>query len=366
MWGDPGVTELLQLAENSISVPSVAGGQNSITMSRAGILKRMRFRMVTNVDVTGFTTAPGKSAYGPLAAINNIAVKANGSIDLFNMSGFGMTVYNEVENRDGSILDHPVTIAAFNVADAIEQTSYAAIGAAGNFTAAMPFEVQFSLPMNIRGLNQEIGLWILQNQAIDVNCKVQFNPQWQLAAANNAVYSAGTGSTYALNAASQLFIERELYDVPADPKNFPRLDWAHQIIEYSVPWTGNFSRFNLPRSGLLLRAIIINLDTTAGGGAPVEYTDVNSCAWIYGANRTPIQRTGSFITQEYLQDYGRLPSKGVLVLDFYKWGFDGLKLVKDTDVLANLRIETKFTATAAGTQLVLLDRLYPVAASAQQ
>ncbi len=365
MWGDMGVTELLQLSEDSIVVPALTGGQKSATLSRAGILKRMRFRMKSAVDVGVFAAAATLSPYGPLAAIDTLSVKANGSIDMIQLSGFGATVYNEVQNRDGSILDRPTAIAALNVADAADLATYSTLAAVGTKTATYPFEVQFALPMSIRGLQQEIGLWILQNQAIDVNVKVQFNPLYTEAGVTPfAVWSgAALGNTVTLNAASQLFMERELYDVPSDSKNFPSLSWAHQVIEYTQTFTGSFSRFNLPRSGLLLRAIIINLGAT---NLPVEYTDTPHVKWVYGANRTPIDRSGEFLTHEYLSDYNRMPPKGVEVLDFYKWGDDGLKLVKDTDNLANLRIETNFTATATGTQKIILDRLYPVAGNVGQ
>jgi len=215
------------------------------------------------------------------------------------------------------------------------------------------------LPMTIRGQQQEIGLWMLQNQAIDVNVNVFFNPLYAAVATNDSVWSGGT-LTAALDTASELQLERELYDVPTDPKNFPRLDWAHQIIEYSVPFTGSFSRFNIPRSGLILRMLVINLDSS---GNPVEYSDVTSLSWIYGANRSPIVRTGDKIVSEYLQDYNRQPPKGTLVLDFYKWGENGLKLVKDSEVLANLRGETRFATTTTGTQKIIIDRLYPVASA---
>lgn len=362
MWGDPGVTELEQLVENPVVVPSLAGGNKSVTMSRAGFLKKLRFLMVSSINVSANTTGPGKSPYGPLAAINNISVKANGSVDLVSMSGYGAAVYNEVANRDGSVLAHPLNTAVLNVADSLALAAYPAIGntITGNFVAQFPFEFNFALPVNIRGQMQEIGLWMLQNQAIDVNVNVQFNPLYAAAASYDAVYSGGTGITATMNAASELQIERELYDVPADPKNFPSLAWAHQIVEYTVPFTGGFSPFNIPRSGLLLRAIVINQNTS---NDPIEYTDVSSLAWKYGANRTPIDRTGDKITSEYLQDYNRQPPKGALVLDFYKWGEQGLKLVKDTQALANLRLETRFASGTSGTQRIILDRLYPVAAS---
>lgn len=358
-WGDPGVTELLQLSENSAPVPALGGGQKSVTMSRAGFLKKLRFLFKASVDVSAYTSGSQISPYGPLAGINNLSIKANGQIDLVNISGLGATVYNEIQNRDGSVLARPLNIAELNVADSLKLGRYDTIAATGNKVAQFPFEFNFALPMTIRGKLEEIGLWMLQNQAIDVNVAVNFNPLYAAVATNDAVWSGGT-LTAALNTASELQIERELYDVPSDPKNFPRLDWAHQVIEYTNTFTGSFARFNIPRSGLILRVIVINLDAN---GALVEYSDVSSMSWIYGANRSPIVRTGDKIVSEYLQDYNRQPPKGVLSLDFYKWGENGLKLVKDSDVLANLRLETKFATTTSGTQKIIIDRLYPVGAA---
>jgi len=359
MWGDPGVTELLQLQENSITVPALGGGQRAVTLSRAGFLKKLRFYMKNVVNVSAYTSGSQKTVYGPLASIANLAVKANGQIDLINISGYGATVYNEVQNRDGSVLARPLNISELNVSDSLKLAQYDAISATGIKNALYPFEFNFALPMNIRGQMQEIGLWMLQNQAIDVSINVSFNPLYNAVASNDSPWSAGT-LTAALDTSSELQVERELYDVPSDPKDFPRLDWAHQVIEYVVPFTGSLSRFNIPRSGLILRVLVINLDSS---GLPVEHSDVTSLSWIYGANRTPITRNGYNITAEYLQDYNRQPPKGTLVLDFYKWGDQGLKLVKDSEVLANLRLETKFATTTTGTQKIIIDRLYPVAAA---
>jgi hypothetical protein len=356
-WGDPGVTEQLQLTETSIALPAAGSGSVTRTLQRAGLLRRLRFRNTSALAVSAYTGAPSKSPYGPLAGISRITVEANGQIPLFNLSGYGALIYNEVQNRDGSVLTRPLNISELGVADSLKLAQFDAIGATGTFYAKYPFEFQFSLPVTLRGQVSELGLWLLQNQAIDVGINVTFNPLYAAAASNDSPWSGGTLTGAADTSLSQLEIERELYNIPNDPKNFPNLAWAHQVIEYTQTFTGSFSRFSLPRSGLLLRAIIINLD---GSNNPVEYTDVKSLAWIYGANETPITRNGQWLTAEYMQDYNRQPPKGVQVMDFYKWGWEGLKLVKDTEVLANLRFETSFTATTAGTQKIILDRLYPV------
>lgn len=355
-WGDPGVTELLQLSETSIDVPALSGGSVTRTLQRAGLLRRLRFYYHAAMTLSANTGTPTRSVYGPLAGINSIAVSANGQIPLVKLSGFGATVYNEVANRDASVIAPKTYTSALQIASAADLWAFEDASGTSTYNAKFPFEFQFSLPVSLRGMVSELGLWLLQNQSIDVGIDVTFNPVYQAAATKNAPWSGGT-VTAALTAGSQLEIERELYNIPNDPKDFPNLAWAHQVIEYTNTFTGNFARFSLPRSGLLLRAIVVNLDSN---GAPVEYTDLSSLAWIYGANETPVTRKGAWLTQEYLQDYGNLPPKGVHVLDFYKWGWEGLKLVKDTEILANLRLESTFASTATGTQKIILERLYPV------
>jgi hypothetical protein len=66
------------------------------------------------------------------------------------------------------------------------------------------------------------------------------------------------------------------------------------------------------------------------------------------------------MAQEYLQDYGRMPPKGVVVNDFYKWGLETLKLAKDTESLANFRIEGEFSSTSSGKALIIADTLQRV------
>jgi hypothetical protein len=360
MWGDPGVTEQLQLQETPVSMPSTAGGAVTRTLQRSGFLKRLRMLSKLTVSQASGTGAPSKSPYGPLGSyLSRVRIDANGQIPLVDLSGLGATVYNEVQNRDGSPLARPLNIAELNVADSLKLAQYDAPGtAAQTYVVQYPFEYQFAVPVNIKGQVMELGLWLLQGQAIDVGITFTFNPGYATAATNDAAYSAGTAvvAVADLNN-SNVQIERELYSIPNDPKDFPNLGWAHQIIEFTNSFTGNFSRFSIPRAGMIMRAIVINQD---GSNNLVEYSDVKNMSWIYGSNETPISRPGWAYTHEYLHDYNRQPPKGTQVLDFYKWGAEGFKLVKSSEDLANLRIETTFTATASGIQRIILDRFIPV------
>jgi len=360
-WGDPGVAELQQIQEQAIIYPSSSGGQASRTLQRNGMLSRLRFLMQAVLNVSAYTSAPSKSVYGVLGSIiSRLRIDANGSTNLVDLSGIGLNIYNDVQNRDGSTLA-PVAFDTTldNVAAATSLKKYDAIGATGNFNAQAPFEIQFSLPVNIKQQIAELGLWLLQAQSIDVGVNVIFNPLYSTAASRNSPWSGGTLTATATVASTQLLIERELYTIPAKPDDYPDLRWAHQVVESRRDITGSTFRFEVPRAGVLLRAMIMILD---GNGDPVDFSDIATLKWVYGANETPISRPGNFFTQEFIQDYNHYPMKGLGVLDFYKFGGNGLKFVKDTESIANLRIEGTLTSTTTGTAIVILDRLVKVGA----
>lgn len=360
-WGDPGITEEQLLLETPIAMPTVAGGRANGTLQRAGFLKRLRMNLLATYAQTASTGAAAKSAKGPLgAAIDRLVLQANGMLPLVDLSGLMAQVYNEVQNRDGSSLAPVGYDAVSNISAAATLLSYTtpATGVV-TYTVKYPFEFQMAIPLMINQQKVEWGLWLLQNQTVDLNLQVSWNAPYAAAATPDALYSGGTGVTGAADLANyNLTIERSLYSVPAKQADYPDINWAHQIIEFTQPIASNFARFEMPKAGILLRAVVYTEDAA---GAPVEHTDIRNLSWVYGANANPINRTGPFLTHEYLLDYGHYPPKGVAVLDFYKWGGDGLKLVKSTQDLANLRIETNYVATASGRQRIVLDRMVPVA-----
>jgi hypothetical protein len=363
VWGDPGVTEQLALQETPLAYPGANGGPVTRVLQRAGLLKRLRFLAQAHLNVTVHAGgAETSSPFGPLGSyVNNISIVANGQIPLVQMSGLGAEIYNEVQNRDGSVLAYPAYQATNAVVASASLVKFDTIGAAatGDFYLQYPFEFQFALPFNISQSMQELGLWLLQNQAIDVGVTMNFNVLQTTAASNDVPWSGVVLTGTPTLADCQVLIERELYNLPGNDKSYPNMMWAHQIIEFVMPFTGKFSRFSIPRAGLLLRAIVTTLD---GSNNPVENTDISNLAYIYGSNETPIARPGWSWNQEFLQDYNRMPPKGVVSLDFYKFGDNGLKLVKSTEDLANLRLETTYISTTTGTQRIILDRLIPVSA----
>lgn len=359
-WGDAGVTEQQIVLEDAISIPSTTGGTATRTLQRAGYLRKLRMYLDAELDQSAATGAASKTPYGGFAGmIKKIRIEAAGRQPLYSLSGFGATIYNEIQNRDGGVLAYPAFISATNITEATALVVYTtpATGAQ-TYHVNFPIEYAFSLPVFVRGVARELGLWLLQDRSIDLSVEVEWNNPFNSSSDYNAAYSGGTGlAGTATVASTSLKIERELYSVPENPQSRPNEAWAHQVIEHEATISGSKFRFDIPASGLVMRAVLIVLDSS---GDPVEYTDFSSMDVIYGANTTPIRRSGWGMTQEYLQDYGRMPPKGVVVHDFYKWGMETLKLAKDSEALANFRLEGEFSSTSSGTVKIILDTLVRV------
>lgn len=358
-WGDPGVTEQLLVLEDAIAIPSTTGGVVTRTLQRAGYLRKLRMYLDAKLAQTAATGAPTITTYGPLAGmIRRIRIEAAGRQPLYVLSGLGATIYNEVQNRDGSVLAVPA-FGTYGIVAAAPLVVFTAAGTgAQTLYCKFPLEYAFSLPVFVRGVAEELGLWLLQDRSVDLSVEVEWNNPFSVAASKDAAYSddadiAGT----AVVAETHLRIERELYSVPQEEGARPNETWAHQVIEYEEAIAGKKFRFNIPSAGLLLRAVICVLDSSDD---VVEYTDLSALSIVYGTNTTPIRRAGWSMAQEYLQDYGRYPPKGTVVLDFYKWGLDTLKLAKDSEALANFRIEGEFAATTTGKVIIILDTLQRV------
>lgn len=207
MWGDPGVSQEVLIQDANIMYPGASGGPVTINVQRAGLLKRLRLLSTAVAVLSANTGTIGISKYGAFGAyVSRIQVNANGQIPLVDLSGFGACIYNEIQNKDGSVLDRGVTLATLNVDDTTALASYSSpgSGSTGTQTAQYPIEFWFALPVNISGVYTELGLWLLQGQAIDLSINVTFNPMYAAAVTPNTLWNAGTGVTLTPTLASSM------------------------------------------------------------------------------------------------------------------------------------------------------------------
>jgi hypothetical protein len=375
LWGDPGVTELQIIKDNSIAlantgVTAATTGQAIMTLQHVGLLRRLRVRLNIPFTVTGFTTGPTKDINGPWDLINLLRFDVNGIAPLYVVSGWGAYLISLLSTPFATVdVDTSPIVSDANAFTDVY--AFPAIAGAGSFTATghldLPFSVDISLPGQQLNLPTELGLWLLQNQTVDMVMTVNFNA---LQGANPGVqpYQGGTGSTYAYSGAT-IDVEREFYRIPSDPQNMPVLAWAHQWVETFVPFTGTALDLPIARAGIVLRAIAYVFDGATSDG--VLAAKVLQMTYVYGANETPFLVDPGFMRARQLRDYGKLLPKGTFVFDWYKWtGTPGqlvgsFKLTYNTEAIVNQRVHFDFTSSMASGSYVrfLVERLIPIVAN---
>ncbi len=372
-WHLPGVSELNQLQETVQNIPAGGGSANVVSVQQAGFINKLRGYLQAQVAQSAGTGAPAKSALGPVGgSIKRIQVMVAGRKPFFQLSGWGLAVYNEIANPDGSVMAPPAYLAGANdiaVTEAAHLTEHTAGGtAAQTYNVRGPFELQFGLPVWMAQLipmgkdyipietKEAVGLWYLQERKTALTIDTEFYPS-TVASGPYAPYNAGTGVVATWSASiNQLRWERELYDVPPDIEAWPDQNFIHQVVEYDAAIAGGRWNFAIPQVGSLMRAIFIIRDTN---NAMVEWTDLSELALTYGAADKPIARPGWALTHEFFEDYHRYPPKGVVVLDFYKAGREAARLALDTDRIANLAFQGTQAATTTGNVQVILESLVP-------
>lgn len=372
-WHLPGVSELNQLQETVQNIPPAGGAANVVSVQQAGFINKLRGYLDAQISQSAGTTAPVKTAYGPLGgSIKRLQVLVAGRKPFFSLSGLGLLVYNEVNNPDSSVLRPPPYLTGTSdavVAEAAHLTAHTVpTTGATTYNVKAPFELLFGIPVWMAKLipmgkdyipietAEQVGLWYLQERKTALTIESEFWPPYA-AAGNQTPYNAGV-AVVALwsSSVNQLRWERELYDVPPDVNAWPDQNFVHQVVEYEAAIAGKTSTFPIPQVGALLRAIFILLDSN---GALVEWTDLLNLSLTYGAADKPIDRPGWALVNDYLEDQGGYPMKGVVVLDFYKAGRQAARLARDTDRIANLAFNLLFSATTTGTVKIILESLVP-------
>jgi hypothetical protein len=374
MWGDPGVTELQILKDNSVSVAAIGatptlGQQGIMTLQHVGLLRRLRVRL--NIPFTTTTgTAPANDVNGPWDFVGLFRADVNGIAPLYAVSGWGLfiisllsTPFASVDVQNGAVASDPAAFA--------DVFSFPTVTASGSFTLTANFDLPFTVDINLPGqqnnIPTELGLWLLQNQTVDMVLTIGLNPL-QNSTPGTAPYQGGTIAAYAYGAAT-VDIEREFYRIPADPAQMPILGWAHQWIETFVPFTGSALDLNISRAGVLLRACVYIFDgATNDGVLGAKITDMQ---WIYGANETPIFVDLGFMRSRQLRDYGKLLPRGTFLFDWYKWVgtpfqlVGSFKLMYNTEALVNQRVHFDFASSLASGSYarLLVERLIPIIAN---
>ena len=356
-WGSPAVTRRRVQADNSIAYST---GTSLLSIQHVGMVRRLLLRLNGQIAYTKSAGGSSKDAQGIFNLINWINLRVNGIGTFCDASFWMLYVYNLVHYcRSGFDPNSSDNTGVAQTATATDIYNFPAVpGATGNITGALA-QVFFPFTVEIAQI-KEVGLFVLQNDEINV----ALSPTWNSIAASatplQAPYVIAGGDSFAVTAAStSLDVVRDFYAVPANKSDYPTVGWFHQLEQTRVSMTSTTTEIAHPKGGIILRAIYQCVD----GTTPSLMADANIARlqWLYGSNETPYDEALKDVLIRQRNAYGHDLPQGVLVHDF----FGRQNMLTDTFDTAryqNLRtrITTPTTPSAGSYVDVLRERLIPI------
>jgi len=308
----------------------------------------------------------------PFAVVDNqtLAQSTSVAIDEFNLAA-GTAAANNlpagVYGITGSQASTPSPSDFYNaIATTPTATGSPAFTILGVFD--LPYVMDMLLPGQTLSNPTELGLWLLQNQTVDMVMTFSIAALSSATAGSTPYQSLATLSNTSYGSA-KIDIEREFYRIPSDPTNMPILAWAHQWVETYVPFTGTALDLFISRAGILLRTVVSIFDATTNAG--VLPNKITQMTFVYGANETPMIVDPILMRHRQARDYGRQLPQGVYVFDWARWGFtpqtlvQTFKLMYNTEAIVNQRVHFDFSASLATNSYArfLVQRLIPIVAN---
>lgn len=201
-------------------------GQTNLTLTQN--LPQTAYGAAVNILVQGTTTTSGGSSATaantvypppPLGYIKRIRLYNNQNVDLFNVTGYGLYLWNRVQRTHW---------------DAITQQTGQFVGGFTPSVFAQYFVAPTTLGASATGTWQVMlrlgiswgealtyGLQLLQDQSVQYPLEITVG-------APSDIYSATTG-TVAIS--SVITTEVELYSIPPDPRSQPELSLTQVVLE---------------------------------------------------------------------------------------------------------------------------------------
>ena len=354
-WGSPAVTRRRRQSDSTINFSQ---GNTTLSLQHVGLIKALLLRYNATYAYTKSVGGSTQDQQGPFNAVSNVNIKVNGIGTFCDASMWMLYNYNLVHYRD-----HGFDPASSDNANVLQTTSAASVfafpavpGSSGNITEL--FQLRYPFTVELAGL-KEIGLFVLQNDEVNVQVTPTFNANAASATKLAAPYDIAGGDTFALGTPT-LDIQREFYAVPSDKSDYPVVGWFHQLETQRVSMTSTQTEINHPKGGIILRAIYSCVD----GTTPSLMTNANisRLQWLYGSNETPYDESITDILYNQRLLYGHDLPQGVLCHDFFGTGNQTLRDTYDTQKFQNLRtrIVTPSTPSAGSYVDVLRERLIPI------
>lgn len=271
-------------------------------------------------SIAGTLSAP--NAMGMASVVRNVRLITNAGIDLVNISGPG---YKYLLSK---FMEDYKDITPQNTG--------------GDAVTATTFNLDMVLPVALN-LRDPIGLFMLQNEQTLVQLEVTFETDATVA----------TGATVTATVTPSV----EIFTVPVDPKDFPRLDLVHQVLEDTRAISGASTvDYNIPRGNTYVQIL---------HGASLLATAAD--AWsraqlIVNQSEILMDYTPGQYSIEYNRSHGVARELGVLGWDFigtsglgaYGSSRDLLYSGLVTDLISRVTVTGAITLHTVRRQLVAL------------
>lgn len=297
------------------------GTQNPLIwdIPRTGLLSRIILRITATL--TGTLGTP--NALGAASIIRRVRLTLNSAINLIDVSGVG---YGFLA-RD--FLEHNI--------DSVPQST------GRNAVSITTFNLDMVLPVALNS-RDPLGLVMLQNQDTNAQLTVEFE--------TDSVVASG-GATVTATVTPWL----ELFTVPAEPKNWPPLQFLHTLREETqvVSAAGDVTYY-WPRGNVYCSIIHgLGLGATPADGFSAVKLRVNQSDFLLDA----IPDT---LSLQYNSYHGRARVLGVIPIDLLSSSglgvYGSARDFFDSDKVTD--VASVITATGAGTLYTMKRELIPI------
>lgn len=354
MWGGAYVSMARDLS-NGVSNFGPAGSPTNVDIQRIGILRKMRLLVDGSATFTPGTGTINRDFMGPFNLLSQIVLTPNQQAPVVRMSGYGAYLFSLMKSLERKGFS-PDTVAVSETGADASTDIFSAARTSTNGDWRYYQDVPIS--QLIRSLGTEIGLWPLQNPAVQM--QLGYTPAGSSASSPFNIYSttAGqspylvTGNATVTLASPQVDVRRQLWEVPQNAADNPPYTFVVTTLE-ETPQSGSPNGATTaqwkatPLSGVLLRLGAYVIDgTTPAGVAESSLTGSNALNLTFGADTQKFSETGAAAHARMQDLYGFAMPQG-----FFCWDFLGADLtlqdVIDTYTIPEVRLNFNFS-TALG------------------
>lgn len=378
-WGDQNVSKLQFLQNNTVAW-GPGGTPIQTQILQAGILRRLRLLTQGTPVFTAGGGAINADPLGPFNVYTNVQLLSNQQQPVFNLSGYGLALVNDLINGLEMMGNTPDTelVAVASQTD----TSYIFNGrqvAAGSAPANTNwgFSLRAPVAQRVSSLGGDIGMIPLSTA--NVQLTLGFTPGSATSASPYKINTDGAnptgtqpynvvgGTADSVTLASPTMdIMREMYEAVESPNDFPNYRWISQWIEEfpQTYGTGGFVWRQQQNAGILARLMFFVWDSTNSQGVrTTNLTGSNALQLQYDAQINKFVETGQEALFRQKEQLGRSMPQGTFFYDLLgpnlTWA-DVLDSYEVPNITASMNFSTAIGAISTLPPKVIRQTFMPI------